>query len=116
MAALNANSKEVKRIKMAKRLKVDFELAPNELAEPGEKTIYIRITGPDGYMLPASEVTVFNFEGSEMMASAKRKVDYENESVPVSIFYDGEAFAKGTYAVEIYIDGRMSGSKEVYFE
>ena len=93
MAALNANSKEVKRIKMAKRLKVDFELAPNELAEPGEKTIYIRITGPDGYMLPASEVTVFNFEGSEMMASAKRKVDYENESVPVSIFYDGEAFA-----------------------
>ena len=116
MAALNANSKEVKRIKMAKRLTVDFELAPNELAEPGEKTIYIRITGPDGYMLPASEVTVFNFEGSEMMASAKRKVDYENESVPVSIFYDGEAFAKGTYAVEIYIDGRMSGSKEVYFE
>ena len=116
MAALNANSKEVKRIKIAKRLKVDFELAPNELAEPGEKTIYIRITGPDGYMLPASEVTVFNFEGSEMMASAKRKVDYENESVPVSIFYDGEAFAKGTYAVEIYIDGRMSGSKEVYFE
>ena len=116
MSALNANSKEVKRIKMAKRLKVDFELAPNELAEPGEKTIYIRITGPDGYMLPASEVTVFNFEGSEMMASAKRKVDYENESVPVSIFYDGETFTKGTYSVDIYIDGRHSGSKEVYFE
>lgn len=116
MVALNSNSKEVKRIKMAKRLKVDFELAPNELAEPGEKTIYIQITGPDGYMLPAAEVTVFNFEGSEMMASAKRKVDYENESVPVSIFYDGETFTKGTYSVDIYIDGRHSGSKEVYFE
>jgi Pyruvate/2-oxoacid:ferredoxin oxidoreductase gamma subunit len=116
MVALNSNSKEVKRIKMAKRLKVDFELAPNELAEPGEKTIYIQITGPDGYMLPAAEVTVFNFEGSEVMASAKRKVDYENESVPVSIFYDGETFIKGTYSVDIYIDGRHSGSKEVYFE
>ncbi len=116
MVALNSNSKEVKRIKMAKRLKVDFELAPNELAEPGEKTIYIQITGPDGYMLPAAEVTVFNFEGSEVMASAKRKVDYENESVPVSIFYDGETFTKGTYSVDIYIDGRHSGSKEVYFE
>ena len=116
MVALNGNSKEVKRIKMAKRLKVDFELAPNELAEPGEKTIYIQITGPDGYMLPAAEVTVFNFEGSEVMASAKRKVDYENESVPVSIFYDGETFTKGTYSVDIYIDGRHSGSKEVYFE
>jgi hypothetical protein len=116
MAALNANSKEVKRIKMAKRLKVDFELAPNELAEPGEKTIYIRITGTDGYMLPASEVTVFNFEGSEMMASAKRKVDYENESVPVSIFYDGESFTKGTYKVDIYIDGRHCGEVKKHFD
>ena len=116
IVALNGSSNEVKRIKMAKRLKVDFELAPNELAEPGEKTIYIQITGPDGYMLPAAEVIVFNFEGSEMMASAKRKVDYENESVPVSIFYDGETFTKGTYRVDIYIDGRNSGSKEVYFE
>lgn len=116
MAALNANSKEVKRIKLAKRLRVDFDLTANELAEPGEKSIYICITGPDGYLLASADMVVFNFEGSEMMASAMRKVDYENESVPVSIFYDGAAFTKGTYTVDIYIDGRHSGSKDVYFE
>ena len=116
MAALNGKSKEVKRIKMAERLRVDFDLTANELAEPGEKSIYVCITGPDGYLLASSDVILFNFEGSEMRASAVRKVDYENESVPVSIFYDGAAFTKGTYTVEIYVDGRMSGSKEVYFE
>ncbi len=115
MVALNGKSKEVKRIKMAERMRVDFDLTANELAEPGEKSIYIRITGPDGYLLASSDVILFNFEGDEMRASAMRKVDYENESVPVSIFYDG-AFTKGTYSVEIYIDGRLSGSKEVYFE
>ena len=113
---LNANSKEVKRIKQAKRLRVDFELTANALAEPGEKSVYICITNPDGYALSASVPIMFNFEGKEMMASAVRKVDYENNSVPVSIFYDGESFGKGTYAVDIYIDGRHCGSTEKYFE
>jgi hypothetical protein len=116
MVALNDKSSEVRRIKLAKRLRVDFELTANELAEPGEKSIYICITPPDGYVLSSNELIPFNFEGTEMMASAMRKVDYENQSVPVSIFYDGAMFEKGTYKVDIYIDGRHSGSQEKYFE
>ena len=116
MFALNDKSKEVRRIRQAKRLRVDFDLTANELAEPGEKSIYICITPPDGYVLSSNEVIAFNYEGSEMMASAMRKVDYENQSVPVSIFYDGVAFEAGTYKVDIYIDGRHSGSQETYFE
>lgn len=116
MSALNSNSREVRRIKQATRLRVDFELTANELAEPGEKSIYICITNPEGFTLLSPEMTVFMFEGEEMVASAMRKVDYENESVPVSIYYDGSAFVKGTYKVDIYIDGRHSGSQETYFE
>ncbi len=116
MAALNNNSREVRRIKQASRLRVDFELTANELAEPGEKSIYICITNPEGFTLLSPEMTVFMFEGEEMVASAMRKVDYENQSVPVSIYYDGSAFVKGTYKVDIYIDGRHSGSQETYFE
>ncbi|MBO5671584.1 MAG: hypothetical protein J6R81_00260 [Alistipes sp.] len=114
--ALNDRNKEVKRIKQATRLRVDFELTANELAEPGEKSIYICITGPDGYVLSPADLILFQFEGEEMAASAMRKVDYANESVPVSIFYDGMAFVRGTYKVDIYIDGRHSGSQETYFE
>ncbi|MBO7189831.1 MAG: hypothetical protein J6V55_04510 [Alistipes sp.] len=116
IVALNDNSKEVRRIKQAARLRVDLELTANELAEPGEKSIYICITAPDGYVLSPEDMILFNFEGDEMIASAVRKVDYENQSVPVSIFYDGSHFEKGTYKVDIYIDGRHSGSQETYFE
>ena len=41
LAALNANSKPVSRVKNAARLRVDFVLTANELATPGEKTIYV---------------------------------------------------------------------------
>lgn len=116
IAAINSSGRDVRRIKQASRLRVDFELTANELAEPGEKSIYICITNPEGYTLLSPEMTVFMFEGEEMVASAMRKVDYENQSVPVSIYYDGSAFVKGTYKVDIYIDGRHSGSQETYFE
>ena len=117
MFALNDKSKEVRKIKNATRLRVDFELTANELAEPGEKSIYIRITPPDGYVL-TQENLYFTFEGDELDASAVRKVDYQNESVPVSIFYDNGniVLEKGTYRVDIYVDGRLSGSSETYFE
>ena len=116
IVALNNSSKEVRLIKQAERLREDLELTANELAEPGEKSIYICITAPDGYVLSPEDMILFNFEGEEMVASAVRKVDYENQSVPVSIFYDGSHFEKGTYKVDIYIDGRHSGSQETYFE
>ena len=117
MVALNDNSKPVKRIKVASRLRVDFELTANELAEPGEKTIYVCITDPDGYVLsPANKMIPFTYEGESRAASAVRKVSYENQSVPVSVFYDGESFQKGTYQVDIYVDGRHCGSGSTYFE
>lgn len=116
MVALNSNSREVRSIRRASRLRVDFELTANELAEPGEKSVYVCITGPDGYLLSTEEMIIFSFEGEDMVASAMRKVDYENQSVPVSIYYDGGGFVRGTYKVDIYLDGRLSGSQEVYFE
>ena len=116
IVALTDKSKEVRRVKQAARLRVDLELTANELAEPGEKSIYICITAPDGYVLSPEDMILFNFEGEEMVASAVRKVDYENQSVPVSIFYDGAHFERGTYKVDIYIDGRHSGSQETFFE
>lgn len=116
MVALNENSRPVKRMKVASRLRVDFELTANELAEPGEKIIYVRITGPDGYPLPSAKNITFDYEGESLTASAMRKVSYENQSVPVSVFYDNESFDPGEYSVDIYVDGRHCGGCNTYFE
>ena len=48
LVPLNEKSKEVTRVKNAARLRTDFVLTANELATPGNRTIYVRITSPDG--------------------------------------------------------------------
>lgn len=115
MVPINDRDREVK-IKRATRLRTDFELTSNELAEPGEKEVYLCIYGPDGYPLASDPMILFMYEGDEIMASAMRKVDYANRAVPVSIYYNSGKLESGTYKVEIYVDGRLSGTQETYIE
>mgnify|MGYP001094434137 FL=1 len=113
MVALNARSKEVSRIKNAERLRVDFTLTANALATPGEKTIYVRILSPDGYVLSSESVPTFEFEGERLSYSASRDVDYQNEDLNIGIFYTGSGVTAGTYQVQIYCDGFLIGSTEL---
>lgn len=116
MSPLNAKSKSVSRVRNAERLRVDFELTANELAEPGQKTVYVRIISPDGYLLSPDNVITFSYEGDALLASAERTVDYENNDVPVSIFYDNNSkgLASGTYKVQLYTEGRLIGENDIY--
>lgn len=114
LVALNARDKEVSRVKNAARLRVDFTLAANDLAEPGERTIYVRITSPDGYVQSNAAAATFEFEGERLTYTASRDVDYKNEDLGVGIFYnDGSGFTAGTYRVEIYVDGRLAGQNDI---
>ncbi len=114
VAALSANDREVSRANRAARLRVDFTLSANEVADPGSKAIYVRITGPDGYVMANSTGAMFEFEGEYRTYSAMREVDYDNnKDLGVSVFYNGTGITAGRYAVEIYIDGYLSGNTEV---
>ncbi len=113
MMALNKRSKEVTRIKNADRLRVDFILSANELATPGNKAVYLRITSPDGYVLTTEAMPTFEFEGERLSYSAMREVDYQNEDLEVGIYYNSTGFAAGTYQLELYMEGRMIASTEV---
>jgi len=113
LTALNARSKEVSRIKNAARLRTDFVLSANELASPGERTVYVRITSPDGYVLTTEAMPTFDFEGERLSYSASRSVDYQNQDLAVGIFYNSSGFAAGTYLVQLYCDGRLIGSSEI---
>lgn len=116
IVALKNNGKEPSRIKNATQLRVDFHLGGNELAEPGNKWLYICIYAPDGYLLANSDAASFSFEGDKKVYSARRDVDYQNEDLPVSIFYKDENLTTGTYKVEIYCDGLLIGQSEAYFK
>lgn len=112
MLALNHNGREVSRIKNADRLRVDFYLSANELATPGNKAIYVRITSPEGYLMQTEAAPSFEFEGEKIGYSAAREVEYQNEDLAVSIFFEQTNFMAGTYQVELYMEGRMIGTAE----
>ena len=113
LTALNVNSREVTRVKNASRLRVDFVLSANELAEPGNKAIYVRITSPDGYVLTTEAMPTFDFEGERLSYSAMREVDYQNQDLDVGIFYTSKGFTAGTYRIQLYCEGRLIGQAEI---
>ena len=114
LAALNNNSRDVSRIKNASRLRVDFTLSANELASPGNKALYVRITSPDGYVLTTEEMPTFEFEGERLSYSAMREVEYDNtKDLGVGIFYTSKGFTAGTYKIQIYCEGRLIGQTDV---
>ena len=113
LVALNQSDKVVTRVARAARLRVDFVLVGNELSHPGERNVYARIIGPDGYVLANRSNATFNFEGDMITYSATRQVDYQNEDLSVSLFYNDSGITAGKYQVMIYIDGHMIGSTEI---
>lgn len=109
ITALAANDRPASSAKRAERLRVDFVLSSNELAIPGERPVYARITGPDGYVMAGDTESLFDFEGDKITFSAMREVDYQNSDLAVGVYYNGTGIVSGTYTVEIFMDGAKIG-------
>lgn len=116
LVALNANDRVVPRASRAERLKVSFVLTANDLAASGERNVYVRLTGPDGYVMAGNVSSMFDFEGDKLTYSAVREVDYQNKDLEVGLFYNGAGITSGTYKVEVYMDGYLIGASEAYLK
>jgi myosin heavy subunit len=92
-----------------------FSLAENKVAEPGDKTIYVKVTGPEGVTLsnPGSESGTFEYEGKESKYTYKFSVAYDQESksVPATKWRPARDLKKGKYTIELYCDGFKIGSE-----
>ncbi len=110
---LNNKGKEITRVQKADRLYVDFALSANDLAEPGNRPVYVCVTSPDGYLIANANAATFSFEGEPKVYSAMREVDYDCSDLGVGIYVSGNGFTAGTYHVEIYVDGRLAGANDI---
>ncbi len=112
--AVNKRGGEVTRARRVEKIKTCFTLSENAIAKAGSRYVYLRIIGPDDFILAKSETDVFDFQGEKIVFSAKREVDYQNQDVDMCIFYDnnGELLA-GKYGITIYLDGELVGNGEL---
>ena len=110
---LNEKGKEITRVQKAARLYVDFALSANDLAEPGNRPVYVCVTSPEGYLIANANAATFSFEGEPKVYSEVREVDYDCSDLGVGIYVSGNGFTAGTYHVEIYVDGHLAGANDI---
>lgn len=102
---------DTERASKAEMIKSCFTLGENRVARPGNKTLYMRVIGPDGSVLPAGESdNRFRFDGVEGEFSAKREVNYQGQPVDVCMFWNAPGkISGGQYIVQIYESGGKTG-------
>lgn len=112
LVALNKKGKNEKNITKAVKLMVTFTIPQNNSTPPGEKTIYLRITSPEGNLLSGNGSS-FSFEGSNLQATARTTIEYANEEIGgIQIYWDvNTALTPGDYKVELFADNYRLASR-----
>ena len=104
---------------MAKRThKIDvcFDVLDNKIAKTGDKTVYLKITEPGGKPIGNRSTGSASFKtasGEEIMYAATTTINYTGAKQNVCLSYEekeDKMFPPGTYLIEVYIDGNLSGA------
>lgn len=108
--AYNKRGRIEKKITKARQLGINFIVSPNNTAAPGMKDFYMRIISPEGTLLKGNGS--FTYDGATLQATAHRAIEYANEEVAVSIYWDvNTSLTPGDYTVEVFCDGYRLASK-----
>lgn len=116
LTALKSNGKTEKKITKAKQLKVSFTIPQNNSTPVGEKTIYMRITSPEGFLL--GENGTFPFEGGNVPYTERKTFEYEGQEIPdMAIYWNvNTTLNAGTYTVELFLDDYRLASRNFTFK
>ncbi len=108
--AYNKKGKKEKNITKARQLGVHFTVSPNNTAAAGMKTFYVRIISPEGSLLSGGGS--FTIDGQSVQATASRNLEYANEEMSASIYWDvNTTLTPGDYTVEVFSDGYRLASR-----
>lgn len=91
-------------------IKIDFRLIENEIASPGDKDTYIVLKDPSGKVVNAKGTFTLK-DGTEAKYTDHTIVNYENSDLDVVMLIErkGDKYEKGTYPIEVYVDGKLVG-------
>jgi len=110
---INKRGKEKDKSDKIDKIRVDFVVRANAVAEAGPKVIYLRIVRPDSIALGATDAGVISVGDQQIPFSASREINYENKDVPVSIYWANNGdLISGNYRVELYAEGKKIGNSE----
>ena len=102
------------RKKQISQLKIEFNIANNDVAPIESKDIMIRIIDPNGQVIfdVAKGSGTFMLNSKEEFYTSLQSIVFDNSEQPLTYAYDkGSQYATGEYKVEILTDGYFMGSE-----
>lgn len=110
------NGKEslVTRASTTKKLKINFSVVNNSLAEKGLHNIYLRVIDPSGNLIISNNGGMFNADDEELQYTYKTAIEFANDGRAYLVDWtNGGTYQKGTYIVMLYSDGYTMGKGSV---
>ena len=105
---------DVTKASTAKKLRVNFSIVNNSIAEKGMHDIYMRIIDPNGNLLISDNGSMFIADDEELQYTYKTAVEFSNDGKVYTIDWTNPSeFQKGTYTVVLYADGYTMGRGSV---
>ncbi len=98
------------RASRTERIRIDFNVAANELIEPGTKLFYVRIADPKRAIISKGTGDEYSFKsnGETLQFTEKVRVNYDGTETAVRAYYvkpDAYELMPGTYFVDVYEQG-----------
>ena len=110
LTPLSKKGKTEKYMKNAKTLAVSFAITKNVTASNGTRSVYVRVTTPEGEVLNGGGT--FEYSGKQLAWSMKKDVEYTGEETAMTLYWTvNEYLGGGQYNVSIFCDGQTIGSR-----
>lgn len=104
---------EVDKASSTNKLTITFDLAPNDLAEKGFHTVFLRVFDPAGNLI-ADENNLFEIQGEKLQYSKYTEIEYKDDNPSYKMdWINPRPFIKGTYNILLYTDGYLMGKSRI---
>ncbi|MEB0262133.1 MULTISPECIES: hypothetical protein [unclassified Mucilaginibacter] len=105
---------DVTKAKQAQKIKINFTVATNAVAEKGLHDVYVRIIDPTGNLITQNDSGTFNADSQDLQFTYKTSIDFRDDGSGYTIdWINPSPFQKGTYTVLLYADGYSMGKTSI---
>jgi CHASE3 domain sensor protein len=113
---LDKREKKTERSSRTETIKFTFTIGKNITAEPGYKTVYLRLSRPDEELMTKGGGT-FQYENGKIGYSLKKDFEYGGEAYSDVLYWTvDEVLQLGTYRIDVFVDGNRIGTQTFRIE
>lgn len=110
----NGKESVVTRASTTDKLRINFSVVNNSLAEKGLHNVFLRVIDPSGNLIISSNSGLFTSDDEELQFTYKTAIEFANDGKAYTIDWAHNGnFQKGNYTIVLYSDGYTMGNGSI---